>query len=64
MNNQSDLSIRYYFSELFVGTCIILCGCYDMLYSKKGYYIYLFLQGMAFLIVGFGYVGTVPPSTG
>ncbi|GJN16138.1 hypothetical protein PR202_gb03096 [Eleusine coracana subsp. coracana] len=55
---------RYHCSELFVGTCVILCGCYDVLYAKKGYYIYLFLQGMAFLVVGFGYVGTIPPCTG
>ncbi|CAO2211037.1 unnamed protein product [Urochloa humidicola] len=54
---------RYHWSELFVGTCIILCGCYDVFYAKKGYYIFLFLQGTAFLVVGFGYVGTVPPST-
>ncbi|XP_062196335.1 probable glucomannan 4-beta-mannosyltransferase 11 isoform X1 [Phragmites australis] len=52
---------RYHCSEIFVGTCIILCGCYDVLYSKKGYSIYLFLQGMAFLVVGFGYVGSLPP---
>ncbi|CAO2175290.1 unnamed protein product [Urochloa humidicola] len=54
---------RYHCSELFVGTCIILSGCYDMFYAKKGYYIYLFLQGIAFLVAGFGYVGTLPPST-
>ncbi|PAN35488.1 hypothetical protein PAHAL_6G213000 [Panicum hallii] len=54
---------RYHCSELFVGICIILCGCYDVFYAKKGYYIFLFLQGTAFLVVGFGYVGTRPPST-
>ncbi|KAJ1268571.1 hypothetical protein BS78_07G145400 [Paspalum vaginatum] len=54
---------RYHCSELFVGTCIILCGLYDVLYANKGYYIFLFLQGTAFLVVGFGYVGTVPPCT-
>ncbi|KAF8772905.1 hypothetical protein HU200_005301 [Digitaria exilis] len=54
---------RYHCSEIFVGTCIILCGCYDVFYAKKGYYIFLFLQGTAFLVVGFGYVGTLPPST-
>ncbi|TVU05738.1 hypothetical protein EJB05_48919, partial [Eragrostis curvula] len=52
---------RYHRSELCVGTCIILCGCYDVLYAKKGYYIYLFLQGVAFLVAGFGYIGTLPP---
>ncbi|KAG2584105.1 probable glucomannan 4-beta-mannosyltransferase 11 isoform X2 [Panicum virgatum] len=54
---------RYHCSELFVGMCIILCGCYDVFYAKKGYYIFLFLQGTAFLVAGFGYVGTRPPST-
>jgi beta-mannan synthase len=59
----NNLYIRYHCSELLVGTCIILCGCYDVFYAKKGYYIFLFLQGAAFLVVGFGYVGTLPPST-
>ncbi|XP_066351904.1 probable glucomannan 4-beta-mannosyltransferase 11 isoform X2 [Miscanthus floridulus] len=54
---------RYHCSELFVGTCIVLCGFYDLLLAKKGYYIFLFLQGTAFLVVGFGYVGTLPPRT-
>lgn len=54
---------RYHCSELFVGTCIILCGFYDLLFANKGYYIFLFLQGTAFLVVGFGYVGTLPPCT-
>jgi beta-mannan synthase len=55
--------IRYHCSELLVGTCIILCGFYDLLFANKGYYIFLFLQGTAFLVVGFGYVGTLPPCT-
>ncbi|TVU05737.1 hypothetical protein EJB05_48918, partial [Eragrostis curvula] len=52
---------RFNFSELLVGICMVLCGCYDVLYAKKGYHIYLFLQGMAFLVVGFGYIGILPP---
>lgn len=54
---------KYNCSEIFVGTFIIICGCYDVLYAKKGYYIYLFVQGLAFLVVGFEYIGTRPPST-
>ncbi|KQJ98402.1 probable mannan synthase 11 [Brachypodium distachyon] len=54
---------KYNCSEIFVGTCIIISGCYDMLYAKKGYYIYLFIQGIAFLVVGFEYIGTRPPRT-
>lgn len=55
------LYIRYHYSEIFVGICIILSGFYDVLYAKKGYYIFLFIQGLAFLIVGFDYIGVCPP---
>jgi beta-mannan synthase len=54
--------IRYNCSEIFVGTYIIICGFYDVFYAKKGYYIYLFVQGLAFLVVGFEYIGTRPPT--
>jgi beta-mannan synthase len=54
--------IRYNCSEIFVGTYIIICGFYDLFYAKKGYYIYLFVQGLAFLVVGFEYIGTRPPT--
>lgn len=53
---------KYNCSEIFVGTYIIVCGCYDLFYANKGYYIYLFIQGLAFLVVGFEYIGTRPPS--
>ncbi|XP_044974200.1 probable glucomannan 4-beta-mannosyltransferase 11 [Hordeum vulgare subsp. vulgare] len=53
---------KYNCSEIFVGTCIIICGFYDVLYANKGYYIYLFIQGLAFLVVGFEYIGTRPPT--
>uniref|UniRef100_A0A0E0ELW5 glucomannan 4-beta-mannosyltransferase n=1 Tax=Oryza meridionalis TaxID=40149 RepID=A0A0E0ELW5_9ORYZ len=52
---------KYHYSEIFVGICIILSGLYDVLYAKKGYYIFLFIQGLAFLIVGFDYIGVCPP---
>uniref|UniRef100_A0A0D9X867 glucomannan 4-beta-mannosyltransferase n=1 Tax=Leersia perrieri TaxID=77586 RepID=A0A0D9X867_9ORYZ len=52
---------RYHYAEIFVGICIILSGFYDVFYAKKGYYIFLFIQGIAFLIVGFDYVGVCPP---
>ncbi|KAF0900097.1 hypothetical protein E2562_026830 [Oryza meyeriana var. granulata] len=52
---------KYHYSEIFVGICIILSGCYDVLYAKTGYYIFLFIQGLAFLIVGFDYIGVCPP---
>jgi len=53
---------KYNCSEIFVGTYIIICGCYDLFYANKGYYIYLFVQGLAFLVIGFEYIGTRPPT--
>ncbi|KAF7026141.1 hypothetical protein CFC21_038266 [Triticum aestivum] len=53
---------KYNCSEIFVGTSIIICGFYDLFYANKGYYIYLFIQGLAFLVVGFEYIGTRPPT--
>ncbi|KAL5231873.1 hypothetical protein ABZP36_030649 [Zizania latifolia] len=52
---------RYHYPELFVGICIIVSGFYDVFYAKKGYYVFLFIQGLAFLIVGFEYIGVCPP---
>ncbi|KAK1307895.1 Glucomannan 4-beta-mannosyltransferase 1 [Acorus calamus] len=49
---------RLNFWELCVGFFIMCCGLYDVLYVKKGYYVYLFLQSTAFLVAGVGYVGT------
>nr|CAD1825225.1 unnamed protein product [Ananas comosus var. bracteatus] len=54
---------RFYYSELSVGTFILLCGCYDVVYAKEGYFIYLFLQGLAFLVTGFGCMGTHLPDS-
>jgi len=50
---------RMNFLELGFGVFLFLCGCYDFMYGKWSYYIYLFLQSFTFFIVGFGYVGTI-----
>lgn len=47
--------------ELFTGAYLFFCGCYDLAFGKNHYYLYLFFQGTAFFIVGFGYVGTFVP---
>ncbi|XP_076957618.1 glucomannan 4-beta-mannosyltransferase 9-like isoform X1 [Bidens hawaiensis] len=44
--------------ELCVGIVIFGCACYDLAYGKYHYYIYLYLQAIAFLTMGFGYIGT------
>ncbi|XP_059627175.1 glucomannan 4-beta-mannosyltransferase 2-like [Cornus florida] len=48
--------------ELGFGAFLFFCGCYDFLYGKNNYFIYLFLQTITFTIMGFGYIGTIVPS--
>ncbi|KAL3642655.1 Glucomannan 4-beta-mannosyltransferase 9 [Castilleja foliolosa] len=48
--------------ELSTGAYLFFCGCYDFAFGKNHYYIYLFVQAIAFFIMGFGYVGTFVPS--
>ncbi|XP_061352351.1 glucomannan 4-beta-mannosyltransferase 2-like isoform X2 [Gastrolobium bilobum] len=45
--------------ELGFAAFLFLCGCYDFVHGKNNYFVYLFLQTITFLIVGFGYVGTI-----
>ncbi|XP_023773087.1 glucomannan 4-beta-mannosyltransferase 9 [Lactuca sativa] len=52
-----------YVLEIFVGVYLFLCGCYDLSFGKNHYFIYLFLQAMAFFIVGFGYIGVFVPNS-
>ncbi|KAA0025293.1 glucomannan 4-beta-mannosyltransferase 9-like [Cucumis melo var. makuwa] len=44
--------------ELGVGAYLFICGIYDIFFGKNQYFIFLFLQAIAFCIVGFGFVGT------
>ncbi|KAK9061320.1 hypothetical protein SSX86_018500 [Deinandra increscens subsp. villosa] len=52
-----------YMLEVFVGVYLVLCGWYDFSYGKNQYYIYLFVQSIAFFIAGFGYIGVFAPSS-
>ncbi|KAA8550235.1 hypothetical protein F0562_001919 [Nyssa sinensis] len=49
--------------ELGFAAFLFFCGSYDFLYGKNYYFIYLFLQTMTFTLVGFGYIGTIVPSS-
>ncbi|GMH11237.1 hypothetical protein Nepgr_013078 [Nepenthes gracilis] len=53
---------RFHVVEIGVGAYLFLCGCYDLAFGKNRYFLYLFLQSIAFFIAGFGYVGTHVPS--
>nr|XP_043631564.1 glucomannan 4-beta-mannosyltransferase 9-like [Erigeron canadensis] len=52
-----------YMLEIIAGLYLFLCGCYDYSFGKNHYYIYLFLQSMAFFIAGFGYIGVFIPNS-
>ncbi|KAK7853705.1 glucomannan 4-beta-mannosyltransferase 2 [Quercus suber] len=49
--------------ELGFAAFLFFCGCYDYVHGKHNYFIYLFLQTVSFLIAGFGYIGTIIPSS-
>ncbi|OIT34633.1 PREDICTED: glucomannan 4-beta-mannosyltransferase 2-like [Nicotiana attenuata] len=48
--------------ELGFAAFLFFCGCYDVLYGKNQYFLYIFLQVITFTIAGFGYIGTIVPS--
>ncbi|PRQ33237.1 putative glucomannan 4-beta-mannosyltransferase [Rosa chinensis] len=54
---------RLHMLELGFGLFLFFCGCYDYVHGKNKYFIYLFLQTITFLICGFGYVGTIIPTS-
>ncbi|XP_020079766.1 glucomannan 4-beta-mannosyltransferase 1-like [Ananas comosus] len=53
---------RFHVLELVVGLYLMVCSCYDFFYRKDYYFIYFFPQSIAFLIMGFGYIGTIIPT--
>ncbi|KAI3724069.1 hypothetical protein L2E82_35834 [Cichorium intybus] len=57
------LSDRLLMLELSMGLVLFASGCYDLAFGKYSYYIYLYLQAIAFIIMGLGYVGTHVPKS-
>ncbi|KAJ3677384.1 hypothetical protein LUZ60_003108 [Juncus effusus] len=60
---KTKFSDRFYFKEIAVGLFMVLCGCYDLFITSKGYYIYLFVQSCAFFVAGCGYIGIQAPDS-
>ncbi|KAK9126504.1 hypothetical protein Scep_015350 [Stephania cephalantha] len=54
---------RLHLLELGVGAYLFFCACYDVAFGKNHYFIYLYLQAIAFFVVGFGHVGTFVPNS-
>ncbi|VYS47055.1 unnamed protein product [Arabidopsis thaliana] len=44
--------------EIMVGIYILCCACYGLFFGNTLLYLYLFMQAVAFLISGVGFVGT------
>ncbi|KAJ3673794.1 hypothetical protein LUZ60_005786 [Juncus effusus] len=69
-NNKSDLEIpllepssvkcteRIYLLELGLAVFLLICASYNLLFGNDYFYIYIYLQAIAFIIMGFGFVGT------
>ncbi|KAG9151259.1 hypothetical protein Leryth_002813 [Lithospermum erythrorhizon] len=58
-----NLGDRVQVHELAFAAFLFFCGCYDVLYGRRIYFIYIFLQVITFTIAGFGYIGTIVPSS-
>ncbi|XP_019181773.1 PREDICTED: glucomannan 4-beta-mannosyltransferase 9-like [Ipomoea nil] len=48
---------RLHLLEIIVGFYLLFCGWYNFCFGDNYYFVYLFLQGLSFLVIGFGYVG-------
>ncbi|KAL8092510.1 glucomannan 4-beta-mannosyltransferase 2-like [Apium graveolens] len=57
-----NIGDRIHVTELGFAVFLFFCGCYDYLYGKNSYFVYMFLQTITFSIVGFGYIGTIVPN--
>ncbi|KAB2607703.1 glucomannan 4-beta-mannosyltransferase 9-like [Pyrus ussuriensis x Pyrus communis] len=45
---------RLHVLELAVGLYLFFCGCYDFVFGKNYFFMFLYIQATAFFIIGFG----------
>lgn len=57
-----DCDCRLNLLEFFVGLYLLFCGWYDVVYGRTRFFIFLFLQSIAFFTAAFGYIGTFVPA--
>jgi beta-mannan synthase len=43
---------------MMVGIYILCCASYNLVFGKTVLYIYLYMQALAFIIAGIGFIGT------
>ncbi|CAA7388721.1 unnamed protein product [Spirodela intermedia] len=54
---------RFHLLELGVGIYLVVCTSYNYAHHKNYYFIFIYLQSLAFIIVGVGYVGIFIPNS-
>ncbi|KAK1403384.1 Mannan synthase [Heracleum sosnowskyi] len=54
------LGERIHIGEIYVGIYLLICAIFNMRLRNDHFFVYLFMQSVAFFIVGFGYVGIIP----
>ncbi|KAF8722781.1 hypothetical protein HU200_021906 [Digitaria exilis] len=52
---------RIYIPELLLAMYLLICASYDLLLGSHKYYLYIYLQAFAYVVIGFGFVGTRTP---
>uniref|UniRef100_J3N2J0 glucomannan 4-beta-mannosyltransferase n=1 Tax=Oryza brachyantha TaxID=4533 RepID=J3N2J0_ORYBR len=59
----TECTERIYIHELLLALYLLICASYDFILGNHKYYIYIYLQAAAFIVMGFGFVGTRTPCT-
>ncbi|CAN6293627.1 unnamed protein product [Urochloa humidicola] len=52
---------RIYIPELLLALYLLICASYDLVLGSHKYYLYIYLQAFAYVVMGFGFVGTRTP---
>ncbi|KAK1650050.1 hypothetical protein QYE76_067855 [Lolium multiflorum] len=52
---------RIYIPELLLALYLLICASCDFMFGSRTYYMYIYLQAFAFIVLGFGFVGTKTP---
>jgi hypothetical protein len=53
------LSCRVNFLEIGFSVFLFLCASYNLVFhGTRSYYLYMYLQGLAFLLLGLNFTGT------
>jgi uncharacterized membrane protein AbrB (regulator of aidB expression) len=61
LNGFSYYLCRIYIPELLLALYLMICASYDFILGSHKYYMYIYLQAFAYVVMGFGFVGTTTP---